>query len=360
MTSLALLVLVGTLALAYANGANDNFKGVATLYGSGVMNYRAALLWATATTFLGSLAAAMIAQKLIVTFTGKGLIPDALIGEPTVVLAVLLGAGLTVFIAALLGIPLSTTHALTGALLGTGLAAVGSGISFPTLGKNFFLPLAVSPLIPVVLIGIAYPATMRVMGLLGPAGARRPPFRSLSAAFVGDVAACHTAKNKAIAAVRHETPTREALLNAAHMLSGGAVSFARGLNDTPKIVAIAATVMVADIHLSAFFIGVAMAVGGVLHAEKVACTMACRITPMSNGQGALANLVTSAVVIGASLLGMPVSTTHVSCGALFGLGAATGKLQWRMAGGILSAWVLTLPIAAALAASAYLFLTSAG
>jgi PiT family inorganic phosphate transporter len=352
--TLWLLVLAGTLFLAYANGANDNFKGVATLYGSGLVGYRTALLWATATTFLGSLAAAVLAQELIDVFTGKGLVPAALVGEPTFVLAVVVGAALTVFVSALLGIPVSTTHALTGALLGAGLAAVGSDIGLPVLWRKFFIPLAVGPLIPVALLGVLYPATARAVRLLplGPGGdglAGR-----LATAFAGDAKACHAARSRSIADDRRSGAARGGALNAAHVLSAGAVSFARGLNDTPKIVAIMLTAMAADIRLSILLVATAMAAGGLLHAWRVACTMGCRITPMSHGQGALANLITSAVVIGAAVMGLPASTTHVSCGALFGLGAVTRRLNWRLTGGLVSAWLVTLPAAGAIAAAAYL------
>src|SRR5205814_2316575 len=70
------MVLLAVLALAYANGANDNFKGVATLFGSRTCNYRAALIWATATTLAGSLLALLLAHGLVEAFKGKGLVPD--------------------------------------------------------------------------------------------------------------------------------------------------------------------------------------------------------------------------------------------------------------------------------------------
>jgi PiT family inorganic phosphate transporter len=82
--------------------------------------------------------------------------------------------------------------------------------------------------------------------------------------------------------------------------------------------------------------------------------MAFGITGMNEGQAATANIVTAALVVVASPLGLPVSTTHVSCGALFGIGAVTGEARWRTIGGILAAWVVTLPFAAALAAAAAL------
>ncbi len=76
MTLTILIVIV--LALAYANGANDNFKGVATLFGSGTANYRGALLWATLSTFLGSLTAVFLAGQLLTIFSGWGLVDSGL------------------------------------------------------------------------------------------------------------------------------------------------------------------------------------------------------------------------------------------------------------------------------------------
>ncbi len=67
-----LVILLTVLCLAYANGANDNFKGVATLFGSGTSDYRRALTWATVTTFAGSLMAVFVAGKLLKSFSGKG------------------------------------------------------------------------------------------------------------------------------------------------------------------------------------------------------------------------------------------------------------------------------------------------
>ncbi|MDP6719034.1 MAG: inorganic phosphate transporter, partial [Pirellulaceae bacterium] len=77
-----IVALVAGLCVAFANGANDNFKGVATLFGSGTTSFRRALLWATATTFLGSLAAFILAGNLIKSFSGKGLVDDAMVAQP--------------------------------------------------------------------------------------------------------------------------------------------------------------------------------------------------------------------------------------------------------------------------------------
>src|SRR5581483_10692196 len=105
------LIVFAILFLAYSNGANDNFKGVATLFGSGTCTYRTALVWATLTTLTGSLVALLLAQGLVGTFKGKGLVPDAVTTQTAFVLAVALGAALTVLLATLTGLPVSTTHA---------------------------------------------------------------------------------------------------------------------------------------------------------------------------------------------------------------------------------------------------------
>src|SRR3954467_14439178 len=107
------LLFLATCFLAYSNGANDNFKGVASLYGSRTCSYRTAISWATITTFAGSVTAILIAQGLLKKFSGKGLVPDALTTSPQFLLAVALGAGLTVILATILGFPVSTTHGLT-------------------------------------------------------------------------------------------------------------------------------------------------------------------------------------------------------------------------------------------------------
>src|SRR4051812_10002332 len=117
------LVILATLFLAYANGANDNFKGVATLYGSGTTSYRTALAWATLTTLAGSLLAIWTSAALVKQFGGRGLVPEDVAASMRFVLSIGLAAALTVLLATFLGFPISTTHALTGALVGAGLVA---------------------------------------------------------------------------------------------------------------------------------------------------------------------------------------------------------------------------------------------
>ncbi len=151
----------------------------------------------------------------------------------------------------------------------------------------------------------------------------------------------------------------QTILDWMHYLSSGMVSFARGLNDTPKIVAllVSAKAVGIDLKLSMLVVGVAMAAGGLISAKKVADTMSDKIVPMNHGQGFTANLITALLVTVASKFGMPVSTTHVSCGSLFGLGAVTREGRWNVIRTIIFAWFITLPSAALFSGIIYIILT---
>jgi PiT family inorganic phosphate transporter len=96
-----------------------------------------------------------------------------------------------------------------------------------------------------------------------------------------------------------------------------------------------------------------MALGGILNARRVAETMSKKITRMNPGQGGTANLVTALLVTTASRFGLPVSTTHVSVGSLFGIGIVNRTARLRTVLTILLAWVTTLPIAAVMAMAVY-------
>jgi PiT family inorganic phosphate transporter len=357
---LGALIFLGTLFVAYGNGANDNFKGVATLFGSGTAGYRKALWWATATTLLGSLTALLFSLKLVEMFQGKGLVPPAHAASEPFVLSVVLGAALTVFLASKTGIPISTTHSLTGALVGSGLSAAGPELGLNFLGQSFIAPLLISPLASVALVMAAYPLFAFAVDRLGVTretcvcvGQEWVPIAALTQ---GAATASSAGRLRVIVDQQAQCAQRysgtvfgvnaQSVLDAGHYLSAGAVSFARGLNDTPKIVALGLSFGSLGLTGSVALVALAMAVGGLIDARKVAETVSRKITAMDHGEGFTANLVTSLLVIGASRWGLPVSTTHVSCGALFGIGIANGQARWHVIRSVLLAWILTLPFAA--------------
>lgn len=142
-------------------------------------------------------------------------------------------------------------------------------------------------------------------------------------------------------------------LDALHYLSAGAVCFSRAVNDTPKIAALLLTTAILPSGLGIGLVGLAVALGGLIQSRQVAETMSKRITDLSPGQGFTANITTAALVLFASRLGVPVSTTHVSCGAIFGIGAVNQSGRWATISRILLTWVTTLPMAAVVSGLIY-------
>ena len=349
--SLIILFFVA-LFLAYSNGANDNFKGVATLFGSGTANYRHALGWATVTTLMGSVVAIFLAGTLVKNFSGKGLVPDELIQTPEFAIAIALGAGFTVLLATRFGMPVSTTHSLVGALFGSGVVAVGSEFSYSRSGGTFLIPLLLSPLLAAIASLIIY-QSITVLGRFFSRLSLNPLLISYS--------------ESALVVVENESSRRNqggfvkindlSLVNAMHYLSAGVVSFARGLNDTPKIVGLLLVINTLDIRRGMLAIAIAMAVGGLLNARKVGETVSKKITAMDSGQGLTANLVTGLLVTTASIHGLPVSTTHVSVGSIFGIGTVTRQADVSVIRNILLSWLLTLPVAAISSGLIYLLVS---
>ncbi len=139
-----------------------------------------------------------------------------------------------------------------------------------------------------------------------------------------------------------------------HFASACTICFARALNDTPKLVALLLVAKIGSADASFWIVAAAMALGGLLNGRRVAETMSKRIVPLAHEQGLTANLVTSALVLSASSLGLPVSTTHVSVGSIAGTGFVTGRLDRTEVGKIILSWIVTLPLAALLAAGAML------
>ena len=359
-------LVIATLFVAYANGANDNFKGVATLFGSGVANYRQAITLATVATVAGCVASVFLAAELVRVFSGKGLVPDAVAASPHFVLAVAVGAGCTIVLATLLALPISTTHALTGALVGAGSMAAGDALNLRVLGTAFFLPLLLSPLVAMLLAMLGHQGLRRLSVWWGPRGepclcigegtvqshaslvlqstAMAPIQRLMMTTSVSSAPACRTPWVGAFWRV-----TAFQVMNLAHGFSAAALCFARGLNDTPKIVALLLVVQAMDVRWGMLGVASAMAVGGLVQARKVADTMSHRLASMSGSQALSANVVSSLLVIAASKLGLPVSTTHVCVGAITGLGVANGTARFGVLRAVALSWVLTLPIAALVA-----------
>jgi PiT family inorganic phosphate transporter len=356
---MALLTLFAVLSLAAANGSNDVSKGVATLVGSGRATYRTALLWGTVWTLAGAVAALLLSTGLVGMFI-TGLVAASVASQPSFPLAVAAGACAWVLFASATGLPVSTTHALTGAIVGTGLAISGAdGVRWPVLVTAVALPLALSPLVAAIAsagIQMALRASLERAELacvcLDASGVTVQPLADGSA-----VAAAALPQLRADLLKHCETTgPRIVVGNALHWATSGVLSFARGLNDNPKIVALAAlTLTPLDIPGRLLFLMTAAAMAaGSLSGRRVTTTLAERITTMDPVEGLASSGTAAVIVLLASIVALPVSTTHVATGAIVGggLSGGTTTVRWREVGAIALAWVVTLPVSAAFSALA--------
>lgn len=362
------------LALAFANGTNDVSKAIATLVGSGVTDYRTAITWGTIWTIAGAGTSAFVASAMVNTFS-HSLIQSNRVLHPAVTLAVLIGTMAWVFIASRTGLPVSTTHALTGAIVGSGfIAFAGEGLIWPAIGQKIAFPLLLSPFLAFAVSLLIHPAV-----------------RLLAAKWEG-ACLCVIPASRALVAIDARGSTRTLFrterfgqpvmavpshcdraglqgfvvgLDTIHWLSSGLASFARGTNDAPKIVAMlllgSATAVwpSTSFQLAAFGgVSLAMGLGSYFGGLRVTEVLAEKVTRMDHAEGLSANLTTSFLVLVSGTLGLPVSTTHVSSSAIIGIGLLKGfhKVRWTTVRDMVLAWVVTLPAAAVLASVVYLIL----
>ena len=365
------LTFILVITLAYANGTNDVSKAVATLVGSGVTNYRAAILWGTMWTIVGAGASAVVAGAMVKTFS-QGLVRTGTIIEPAVAAAILAGAMAWVLFASRTGLPVSTTHALTGAIVGAGLAAFsGESLIWSAIAMKIALPLLVSPLLALSVSLFLHPLV-----------------RLLAARWEG-TCVCVMPASRALVAIDARGSTRTLFqaasfgqpvmavpsqcdraglqglvvgLDTIHWISSGLASFARGTNDAPKIVAMlllgSAITPWSDAtsQLAAFGgVALAMGAGSYFGGRRVTAVLAENVTEMNHTEGLSANLITSSLVLAAGILGLPVSTTHLSSSAIVGIGLLKGlrTVHWQTVRDMVLAWLVTIPVAAFLAWLAY-------
>jgi PiT family inorganic phosphate transporter len=268
-------------------------------------------------------------------------------------LAVVCGASGWVALATIRRLPVSTTHAIVGSLLGAGILYDPSGVKWAAVLQGIVAPLLLS-------IAASYLFSATVNRLF----AKR-----------SQVAAdCICIGTQAIEAGVTQIPhlsimsgaTEECLgqrgflqLDAQklHWLSSGSVGFARGLNDGPKLAAIAAFVAGAYVSLDTVLICVAFAMfaGSLYAGRRVARVLAEDVVKMDHREGLSCNLATAFLVIAGANLGLPMSTTHVSAGAIAGIaGAAPGRLNWCTLRNLILAWTLTPLVAGLIAGASYL------
>ena len=372
---LSWLALLLVMALAYANGTNDVSKAIATLVGSGVTNYRTAILWGTIWTVAGAGLSAFVASAILKTFS-TGLIQPGITTPSALALAILIGAMAWVLVASRTGVPVSTTHALTGALVGVGLVSIGSqGLAWPAIAGKIGLPLLLSPVLALTVSFLVHPVVRlvaerwegtclclmpasRALVTIDAQGNTRTLLQTsaLGQPVVAVPLQCDRAGLKGLTVG----------LDSIHWFSSGLASLARGANDTPKIMAMlllsgaAASWPSATVQFGTLIaVALAMGLGSYIGGFRVTEVLAKKVTRMDHVEGLSANLTTSSLVLVSATMGLPVSTTHVSSSAIIGIGLLKGPkaVRWTTVRDMVLAWIVTLPAAGILAALAYFLLS---
>ncbi len=332
MHELALPLLIGLIAVALAfdflNGLHDAANSIATVVATRLLSPAAAVAFAAFFNFAAYFVSLAVPELHRVADTiGKGLVDKDLV-TPAVVFGALIGAMFWNVVTWLKGIPSSSSHALVGGIIGAGVAHAGlPSIQWAGLNKTL-IAIVLSPTLGMIL-------SMLIM---------------LVTSWLG---------------VRASAAGAERTFRALHLLSSATYSLGHGLNDAQKTMGIIAVLLYSTGYLQGEFhvphwvaisCYIAIGLGTLSGGWRIIETMGTRITKLSQHQGFSASLGGSVMLISASWLGIPVSTTHTITGCVIGAGAArrASAVRWGVAGNVMIAWVITIPASASVAAIFYL------
>ena len=318
-----LLVVVVAVALGFdfTNGFHDTANYVATWVGTRALSPRLAVLVSAAANLAGAFVTTAVAKTV-----GKGIIDTGLATEKTV-LAALLGATVWNLLTWWVGLPSSSTHALIGGLVGAALVQSGSnGVQWHGVWEKVVVPGAISPAVGFAAAFFLMVVIYRVFFRASPGVAHRG-FRL------------------------------------GQLVTGTWVAFTHGANDAQKTMGVIALALVTHGNISHFYIptwvkiaaGLTIAAGTYAGGWRIIRTLGQRIYKMQPEHGFAAQLSAGSTLYVGTHFGFPISTTHVVTGSVMGAGAVRGfsALKWGIAGNILTAWLLTLPAAALVAAACY-------
>ncbi len=321
-------VLVMAVVFDYINGFHDAANAVATVVSTGVLPIRTAVILAATLNFVGAITGTAVAKTIASGFADPAIVSQG------VVLGALIGASIWNLITWWYGIPSSSSHALIGGLAGGVVAHAGVGaFKWSALGSKVLLPLVASPTLGFIV------AFFLMVGLTWLLRRTRPAVVHRSSRVMQLVSASAMAfshgSNDAQKAMGIMTL---ALMSWTAKGGGGLPAWM-----VPKDGAVPTWVIVACASAIAF----GTAAGG----KRIIKTMGTKIIRISPLQGFAAETSGALTILAASRLGVPVSTTHVINACIMGVGASgrVSAVRWGVAGNILIAWVLTLPMAAALA-----------
>lgn len=336
------IIVVGIL-FDFSNGFHDSANSIATIVGTRVLSPVAAVVWAAFFNFV----ALFVVGTAVAKAVGSGMI-DVAIVDPNVILGGLLGAITWNVITWYSGIPSSSSHALIGGYAGAAVAKAGWGAI--QWGQKWIETLSFIVISPIVGLVVGFALTTAIYWV----------FRRVQPARVDRV------------------------FRLMQLASSAMLSFAHGGNDSQKTIGLIAGLLFSVRALTVHQTGIlhhlyvarpgdiprwvevmaytAMALGTLFGGWRIVATMGSRITKLRPVGGFAAESAGAIAILGATALGIPVSTTHTITGGIVGVGATQrlSAVRWGIASRIVWAWLLTIPAAAVMAALSYWVLAAVG
>jgi PiT family inorganic phosphate transporter len=318
VSGVILFIILVALIFDFLNGFHDAANSIATVVSTRVLSPQRAVLWAAFFNFV----AAFVLGTSVAKTIGKGMIDLAVVSQD-VVLAGLIGAIFWNLFTWYYGLPVSSSHALIGGYAGAAVAKAGMGA---ILLSGWVKTLMFIVLAPTIGMFLGFLLTVVVTWMF-----------------------------------RRWRPSRlDRLFRRLQLVSAGLYSLGHGGNDAQKTMGIITGLLVASGHLATFEVPLwvvlishaAIALGTMFGGWRIVKTMGTKITKLQPFGGFCAETAGAITLVGATLGGIPVSTTHTITGAIIGVGATKrlSAVKWGVAGRIVWAWILTIPIAAAVSA----------
>jgi len=310
MLEITILVVILAILFEISNGWNDSANAIATVVSTRVLTPLQAVLLAASMNALGALVSTAVAKTI-----GKGIVDPVAITQ-TVVASALIAGFLWNGLMTVVGLPVSASHALIGSVMGAAVAYGGMDILNLAGLKKIFIALLASPFLGIIIGFYLMKLILLLFGRLSPGTINR---------YFGKL----------------------------QILSSSFMAFGHGSNDAQKVMGIITLSLVSGgylgsvevplwvILLCAFAMGLGTAMGG----WRVIKTLGVQMLKLEPVHGFAAETSATAVILGASSLGVPVSTTHVISSCIMGVGATRrlSAVRWGIAGKIVMAWVFTLP-----------------
>lgn len=315
MIELTIFIIFLALLFDFLNGMNDSANSIATVVSTRVLSPRNAVIWAAFFNFI----AAFGFGVHVATSIGKGIVHTAIVND-WMILSALVGAIIWTHLCTKYGMPISVSHALIGGLVGSGIAKAGFGALVSTGIIKVIIFIFLSPIIGFVL------------GL----------FLMIAVNWIFR---------------RYSNQKVEKFFRVGQLVSSAAFSLGHGTNDAQKTMGIIAILLYSGGYLGETFyvpfwviiaahsaIGLGTLAGG----WRVIKTMGMKLTHLKPVGGFCAETAGAVVLMGTAMAGIPVSTTHTITGAIMGVGTTRrfSAVRWGVAGNIIVAWVLTIPVSA--------------